>query len=471
MKILHISAECYPMAKVGGLGDVVGALPKYQSLQGLQSAVIVPMHRTAFLNSHQWNVVFKGEIKLGDTNVNYTIIKEADNSLGFELFCLDIFGLLDRDQVYGYSDDSFRFLAFQIATLQWLRSLSHPPDLLHLHDHHTGLIPFMIKYCFDFSNLIHLKTVFTIHNAAYQGWMDMALKNHLPHFDSWKTGLLLWNHQINSLACAVKCADSVTTVSPNYLKELTIESYGLESLFQQEFHKCTGILNGIDEKVWSPETDEMIAKKYDVSHVESGKTSNKNNLCNEFGLRADLPLIVFIGRLVYEKAADLLPAALQKAFTHFPNRFSCFVLGNGNPSIEQELIAIKTEFQDCYHAQITYDEQLSHRLYAGADFLLMPSRTEPCGLNQMYAMRYGTMPIVRNIGGLKDTVVDLNNENGFGICFDHLSEDEIVNAIARVLDVYKAKKQLMAVRKSMMNINHSWHKSANEYLDIYHSIL
>ena len=260
MKIIHLSAECYPMAKVGGLADVLGALPRYINTTGMSTAVVVPMHRTAFLKQHQWEVVHKGKINLGYNDFEFTVIKENKNSLGFELYCIDIFGLLDRERVYGYDDDAFRFIAFQVASLYWIKSFERLPDLLHLHDHHTGLIPFMIKYCYAFSRLQNTKTLFTIHNAAYQGVMNVEAINLLPAFDDWKTGLMLWNNKINSLACAIKCADRVTTVSPGYLSNLFHNSFGLEVLFQQEHQKCKGILNGIDEEVWNSAQDEMIAE-------------------------------------------------------------------------------------------------------------------------------------------------------------------------------------------------------------------
>ncbi len=471
MKILHIGAECYPMAKVGGLGDVVGALPKYQVSMGVPCAVLLPMHRTFFLQQHQWDVVHKGKICIGNADLDFTVIKKSGNSVGFDLYCLDIFGLLDREKVYGYDDDYFRFLAFQVAALHWIASLEQPPDLLHLHDHHTGLMPFMIKYCFAFSQLKNISTLFTIHNASYQGIMDEEFRNLLPAFDDWKTGMLLWNNQINSLACAIKCADSVTTVSPGYLSELYNNSFGLEQLFHQEHQKCKGILNGIDDEVWNPATDRMIAVKYEQEIVDWGKYANKMHVCNTFGFDAELPLIVFIGRLVWEKAADLLSSAIQDAFRLFPEKFNCIVLGNGDASIEQDLTLINRDYHGFYRSQIKYDEAFSHQLYASADFLLMPSRTEPCGLNQLYAMRYGTIPIVRSIGGLKDTVVDISAKNGFGICFEQLSIQEIANGVGRAIELYGNNKQVTQIRKHMMNINHSWQKSANEYIDIYRSLI
>jgi len=470
MEIIHVSAECYPYAKAGGLGDVVGALPKYQNLLGHQAKVIVPMYKTPFLFTHQWHTIYKGSFNFGNQNIEYTIILEQSNITGFELYAVDIYGLLDREKIYGYEDDQFRFLAFQIAVTNWISSWNHHPDVVHVHDFHAGLIPFFMKHSFAYRHLSGIKTVCTIHNAQYQGWMDWDMSIYFPEYDEWKRGLLEWNHRINPLAAAIKCSDSVTTVSPTYMQELTHNSNGLELLFEYEKGKCLGILNGIDIEVWNPQLDTMIDYHYDEYLANEGKHMNKKSLCHEFGLQEDLPLFVFIGRLVGEKAADLLPEVIQAAFHHFRNRFCFLVLGNGNPVVEQALSYIHHNHFGYYHSRITFNESLSHRMYAGADFLLMPSRIEPCGLNQLYAMRYGTMPLVRRTGGLQDTVVDIGDEGGFGICFNHASVLDILHAMSRAIDVYEAKAFMTSTRKKMMTINHGWHKSAGEYLELYQKI-
>lgn len=470
MEIIHVSAECYPYAKAGGLGDVVGALPKYQNQLEHQAKVIVPMYKTPFLFAHQWNTIHKGSFSFGENHIQYTIILEQSNTTGFELYAVDIFGLLDREKIYGYEDDHFRFLAFQIAVTDWISGWNHKPDVVHVHDFHAGLIPFFMKHCFAYRHLSGIKTVCTIHNAQYQGWMDWDMRRYFPVYDEWKAGLLEWNHRINPLAAAIKCSDRVTTVSPTYMQELAQQSNGLEMLFEYEKGKCSGILNGIDTEVWNPQLDPMIEHHYDEDAADQGKRLNKKSLCREFGLQEDLPLFVFIGRLVGEKAADLLPEVIQAAFYHYHNRFCFLVLGNGNPVVEQALSYIHHHHFGYYHSRITYNETLSHRMYAGADFLLMPSRIEPCGLNQLYALRYGTMPLVRRTGGLQDTVVDIGDDGGFGICFNLASVLDILHAMGRAIDVYEAKAFMTNTRKKMMTINHSWHKSAAEYLELYKKI-
>lgn len=470
MEILHVSAECYPMAKVGGLADVVGALPKYQNKLGHIAKVVMPMHRTSFLHSNEWEVVHKGDFFMGTTRLNFTIIKEKRNQLGFDLYCVDIYGWLDREKVYGYDDDGERYLAFQIAVSEWVVKWNHRPDVIHVHDYHAGLIPFLFRHCFAYRSLSNIKAILTIHNAQYQGWMDWKNSSLLPDWDGWKSGLLDWNGQINPLASAVRCADKVNTVSEGYMKELMTSANGLENLFEYEKGKCSGILNGIDYAVWNPETDTFITDHFSVADVDQGKLLNKKKLCEDFGLDVSLPLFVFIGRLVAEKAADLLPDAIDIAFEQCDEKFNFIVLGNGDPQVEYRLEQIHKAWFGYYHSQIQYNEKLSHQMYAGADFLLMPSRVEPCGLNQLYALRYGTLPIVRRTGGLADTVIDVGDENGYGICFNHANIEDIVSAIKRAIYLYKDNYTLSRLRSHMMKINNSWEKSAQVYIDLYNSI-
>ena len=471
MEILHVSAECYPMAKVGGLADVVGALPKYQVALGHIAKVVMPMHRTKFLYNNDWEVVHKGSFPMGSAFFDFTIIKEKNNKLGFDLYCVDINGLLDREKVYTYDDDTERFTAFQIAVTEWLSKWEHRPDVVHVHDHHTALIPFMLKHCSAYRHISSIRTVLTIHNAQYQGWMGWDKATYLPAWDTWKWGLLDWDNTVNPLACGVKCADRVNTVSPCYMEELMYAANGLEQLFNYERGKCSGILNGIDYAVWDPAKDTYILDNFSVKDFKHGKALNKKKLCDDFGFEIKHPLFVFIGRLVGEKAADLLPEAISKAFENSRTKFNFLILGSGEPSVEKALQDIHQYWFGYYHSQFEYNEKLSHQMYAGADFLLMPSRVEPCGLNQMYAMRYGTVPVVRRTGGLKDTVIDFGEEEGYGICFNYATVDDIVYSIGRSLDLYADKVKMDEVRQRMMEINNSWENSAGRYIDLYNSIL
>jgi starch synthase len=470
MEIVHVSAECYPVAKAGGLADVVGALPKYQQRSGHYAKVVMPMHRTKFLYDNEWVVDHKGSFGMGPHHFEYTIIKEKYNKLGFDLYCVDIYGLLDRERIYGYDDDTERFTAFQIAVVDWLSNWEHQPDVVHVHDHHAALIPFMLQNCFAYRQLAAIPTVLTIHNGQYQGWMSWDKSNYLPAWDSWQWGKLDWNKMINPLACGIKCAHRVTTVSPSYMEELLHNANGLEKLFEYEKGKCIGILNGIDTEVWDPRTDTYILDNFSLTDFEGGKHLNKKKLCKDFELDIAMPLVVYIGRLVEEKAADLLPQAINDSIYQLNNKMNFLILGSGDPAVEAQLEAMKTNFVGYYNSLIGYNEKLAHQMYAGADFILMPSRVEPCGLNQMYAMRYGTVPVVRSIGGLKDTVTDIGDPNGFGIRFNNATVWDIVYSIHRAVELYNDTKKLKEIRERMMQIDNSWEVSAEKYINLYASL-
>ena len=243
---------------------------------------------------------------------------------------------------------------------------------------------------------------------------------------------------------------------------------GLESLFEYEKGKCSGIINGIDYEVWNPETDPLISDNFNIKNIEA-KQKNKLKLCIDFGFDVELPLIIFIGRLVGEKAADLLAEAISRAFEETDKKFNFLMLGSGEVFIEQQLKNINERWFGYYHSRFEYNERLSHQMYAGADFLLMPSRVEPCGLNQLYSLRYGTIPIVRRTGGLNDTVLDVG-DNGYGICFNNATIDDIVYSVHRAIHLYQNKSLIDDLRKKMMTINNSWEKSAQDYIELYQSI-
>lgn len=465
MNVVHITAECYPVAKVGGLADVVGALPKYLNEIGAESSVIMPFYDNAFTQSNSFEVDFNSEVTL-DATYEFRVLSLANNTLGFDIFFVDVPELLFTNYVYS-EDDTERFLAFQVAALQWILQLKKGFDVVHCHDHHTGLIPFMMSHSEAFAPLKMTPSILTIHNAQYQGWFSHDRRNLIPKFNPEHVGLLDWNGVINPLATAIKCAWRVTTVSESYMEELQQQANGLESLLAHEKDKCSGILNGIDAEVWDPATDTSLVKNFTNSSVLSGKKKNKAWLCEKFGLDATRPLFAFIGRLVGEKGADLLPAIFKEALE--ANNISVLLLGSGSPEVESELNALSTKYTGSYASFIGYDEKLSHLIYAGADFLLMPSRVEPCGLNQMYSLRYGTIPIVNNIGGLKDTVTDIGS-NGFGIRHNGVTVAEVTRAIDRAVKLFADQEKFKKIRKHIMKIDHSWSASAKKYLQLYESL-
>ncbi|RYF92674.1 MAG: glycogen synthase, partial [Chitinophagaceae bacterium] len=359
---------------------------------------------------------------------------------------------------------------FQISVLDWVNAWQHVPDIIHCHDHHTALIPFMMKNCYRYSNIRTVSSILTIHNAEYQGWMGWDRSNYLPEYNMWNWGLLDWKNTINPLASGIKCADKVTTVSPSYLEELRYMSNGLEDLFEYERGKCSGILNGIDADVWDPSTDTYISHQYALKQVEAGKAKNKMQLCEQFNLDFEKPLIVFIGRLVGEKGADLLPQVINDTFYFIGRKMNFLILGSGEPYVQRGLEDLLPISQYDYNVFIGYNETLSHVMYAGADFLLMPSRVEPCGLNQMYAMRYGTIPMVRRTGGLRDTVKDFGEPGGYGICYDYASVGDISHAVFRAVELYRDRKKISNIRGQIMQLDFSWESSVEQYIRLYESL-
>ena len=470
MTIFHISAECFPVAKVGGLADVVGALPKYLNESGQIAKVVIPGYDTKFTNENEFETVFESSFKMGWFQFSYSILKEKTNKLGFELYLVSIPQLFDRPNIYSYDDDTERFVAFQIAFLNWLTATNQLPDVLHCHDHHTGLIPFMVQNCYQYEQLKSVPTVLTIHNGQYQGWFSFDKMHYIPEFHSSKINFLEWNGIINPLASAIKCAWKITTVSPSYLDEISLSANGLETLLRYERPKSIGILNGIDTQVWNPETDEMLVYNYQLSNFEKGKLENKKMLCEQFNLDSSKPLFTFIGRLVHEKGADLLPELCDIILYRNPNQVNVLILGSGDKNVENQFENLKSKYIGNYNCYIGYNEKLAHNIYAGADFLLMPSRVEPCGLNQMYALRYGTIPIVRRTGGLKDTVVDIG-DGGFGICHDNVTLYDINHSVTRAIDLFLDKEKIKNTIKTAMQIDHSWTVVAQEYNAVYKSLM
>lgn len=477
MQILHISSECYPAAKAGGLGDVVGALPKYLNKAGMQTAVVIPKYHTKWLMKQEYREVHRDSIRLHDTRVDFAVQAVENVDLGYDLYVVDIPGKFDRSGVYldengrAYSDELERYICFQQAVLTWVRNFEVKPRILHCHDHHTGLIPFMVKHSPDFNMLANVPTVFTIHNGAYHGAFSWNNAHLLPYFDAEAKGLLEWGGIINPLAAGIKSSWAFTTVSPGYLNELRGDSNGLEDLINSEIGKSQGILNGIDNNVWDPKTDKYL-QFHQKRSMEKFKEENRKEVLKHFRLSPELPIVTFIGRLAREKGADLLPNLIKTAI-HSGIQANFMVLGTGDPGIHQVFHHMKHEYRGRFDAALEYNEGLARLLYAGSDFLLMPSRVEPCGLNQMYACRYGTIPIVRSIGGLRDSIPDIGEAHGQGrgIRFDQFSIEDAMLAVYRATEVYKDKATLKAIRKRITAVDFSWENSAGTYMQIYNRLM
>ncbi|KGE16159.1 glycogen synthase [Sphingobacterium deserti] len=467
MHVIHLSVECFPLAKVGGLADVVGALPRYQRKSGVDAWVVSPFYDKPFTKDRKFQLIHAGTFVQGGETLAYEVLKEKKDPLGFPLYLIRIPGKLDREEVYCYPDEAEQWIAFQHAFLRWVTDAGIIPDVVNCHDHHVGLIPFLMKHAVDFNQLADVKTLFTIHNGQYQGWMTWDKGALLPAFDTWKWGLLDWDGLINPFAAAVKCCDAFSTVSEGYLQELFVQANGLEGLFQTEAYKGVGIVNGIDDEYWNPELDNQISKTYKKSSVKSGKKSNKKAFCDAVGLNSNLPLLAFIGRFAQEKGADLLPAIISNIFSRLEDKICIFILGSGDEAVETTLKELQDQYPRRLATFIGYNEQLAHQVYASADLLLMPSRVEPCGLNQLYALKYGTIPIVHAVGGLKDTVIDLEEQGGYGFLFAAAEPEAAVESVARAVNTLTDASMLQKVRQKAMSLDFSWDKSANKYIQLY----
>ena len=470
MHVLHVSAECYPAAKTGGLGDVVGALPKYLNQAGMQASVIIPKYALPWFARHQFQEIFFGQVRMYNWSVPYQIQQLTDEDLGFTLYVVNIPGKFDRAGIYsdqyGYFGDSFeRWICFQQAVLQWIIVTQQPITHIHCHDHHAGLIPFMMRYCPIYADLAEMPSFLTIHNGGYQGRYGWSNNHLLPFYERPAAGMLDWDNSINMLGSAIKCCWAYNTVSPTYLEEMNESSGGLEGLLRLERMKASGIVNGIDNDVWDPRTDPMIAVHLEDDFL-AYKRGNKAIICERFGLDPGLPILTFIGRMVHQKGVDVLADAIW-SMVQQTTQIQFIILGSGEAQYEDPYKSLAHHYGNQVKTIIQYNEALSHQLYAGSDFLLMPSREEPCGLNQLYAMRYGTLPMVRRTGGLQDTVIDIDDWQGTGICFSQLSVQDLTAAFFRSIRLYQHKSRMYGIMQEAMTKDHSWERVALDYIGWY----
>lgn len=479
MNVLHVCSECYPAAKAGGMGDVVGALPDYLPEHGVTATVVIPKYKNKWFANQRFNTVYRGSFSLGDSQQPFVIEKLITEDIAFPFYCIDIPGLFDRESIYlgddghGYKDEPKRNIAFQTAVMEWLRVRYERFDVIHVHDHMTGLIPFFMKFCSRYKKLKSTPSILSIHNGAYRGeFMWDEVKHFLPVFSDSDAGVLDWDGKINSLATAMKCAWSINTVSPSYMDELMRDSDTLTPLYESEANKCSGILNGIDAKIWNPSTDPYLKEHLQNSSQtewKKFKKANKTYLEQKFQLKVRRPLIGFIGRFAYQKGTDLLMDSIQEGLNK-KLKFNAVILGSGDKDIEDKAVKLTKKQSGSLGVEVAYNEKLARHIYAGCDFLLMPSRFEPCGLNQMYAMRYGTIPIVSHVGGLKDTVIDIADQ-GQGVVIDTLNKKGLITAITRAIELYQDKDKFAKLIKQSSKLDYSWSNSAKDYATLYTSHL
>ena len=475
MKILHATSELYPLIKTGGLADVLGALPFAQQKRGDDVRVVLPYYRKV-----REALPETIEIASRDTFGGYVTVRFTDFN-GIGLYLVDAPHFFDREgnpyhdaHYTDYSDNVIRFGVLSWAAAALACGLDEnwgKPEILHAHDWQTGLAPAYLKHWQS-----PVRSVFTIHNIAYQG---MFQAKHLAELDlsasMYQVEGLEFNGQLSFLKAGLFYADHITTVSPTYAAEITQEpaACGLHGLLQTRHSegRLSGILNGVDDAVWNPQHDKHLVKPYHLRAMQ-GKKVNKTAIQEQFGLPVDTDtlLLTMISRLTSQKGADLLLDALNRKLAEgAPLQF--ILLGSGVPGIEQAFKALAAAYPNQVAVHIGYDEELSHRLIAAADIILVPSRFEPCGLTQLYGLKYGTLPLVRKTGGLADTVVNsdnasIKNKTATGFVFEQVSSEALSNALNQAANLW-GSRTWSSIRKQAMQQDFGWHIAAENYNKCY----
>lgn len=478
MKIAMIASEVTPFAKTGGLADVLGTLSVVLERLGHEICVIAPAYRCALQGGFALRETsMQVPVPIADRQQEATVL-EASIHKGVTVYLIRADQYFDREFLYGtpagdYPDNSERFIFFSRAALELLRQ--QPVDILHCHDWQTALaIVFLKTQTARYAETAAAKTVFTIHNLGFQGifpprdWHLLNLDGGLftPQF-------LEFYGNINFLKGALVFADKITTVSPSYATEIMTaeQGFGLEGVLQQRAAALVGILNGVDYHQWNPWTDRYLTHHYGENSLTL-KGSCKKELRRTLGLpdKNDTPLIAMISRLTPQKGFNLV----ESIFAALMQRnVQIALLGSGAPRYEEFFRAAMTRYPDRVAVRIGFDEPLAHQIEAGADIFLMPSLYEPCGLNQMFSLKYGTIPIVRAVGGLKDTVQPCDGaaETGTGFIFEPYDPQALLDAIDQSLTVFHNKKAWTALRRRAMAMDFSWDRSAKQYADLYRQLV
>jgi starch synthase len=478
MRIAMIASEIGPFAKTGGLADVVNALSTTLEQNGLELCLIMPAYRSVleggFALQETGNRL---GVRVSDQTVEATVLQtRLGNHIAVYLIRADRY--FDRESLYStavedYPDNAERFAFFSRAALEVLRGQA--ADIVHCHDWQCALIIFFLKaQAHLYPELRSAKTVCTIHNLGFQGLFpetDWHLLNLERHWFSPQH--LEFYGRINYLKGAIVFADKITTVSPAYAQEIMTseQGFGLEGVLRQRAQDIVGILNGVDYNLWNPETDPFLPAHYNVRDL-TGKRACKAHLQQRFGLpdRPDVPLIGIVSRLTPQKGFDLV----EKAFAPFlENDIQLVAIGSGERGYEAFLTGLAIRYPEKASAHIGFDEVIAHQIEAGSDLFLMPSLYEPCGLNQMYSLKYGTIPIVRAVGGLKDTVEDYDPfmDTGTGFVFGPYTPAAFERAIHRALQAYSDKPRFNALRQRAMRKDFSWERSAQAYASLYRALM
>lgn len=480
LKIALISPEFYPLAKTGGLADVAGALSKALSRLGHQVAVFLPNYRGIQTKYNPQQVSVKPvQISIGDKQVEAKL-KELSLPGNQSKICLvDSPLYFDRQELYrdprtgvDYEDNDERFILFPRATLEFLKALDFKPDVIHCNEWQTALACAYLKTIYQTDPFFaNTGTLFSIHNLAYQGVFppESFLKIGLPPELYYPLSPFEFFGKVNFLKTGIHYSDLINTVSQTYSKEIQTAEYGcgLEGALKARSSDLYGIVNGVDYTEWSPETDRLIPAQYDPANL-TPKLTNKRVLFKECGFslkRLKWPALGMISRLADQKGFDLLA---EIAGDLLKKELVLVILGTGDLAYEKLLKELEAKYPDRLKAFITFDERLAHLIEAGCDLFLMPSRYEPCGLNQLYSLRYGTVPVVRATGGLADTINDFGVDGkGTGFSFKDYKSGEFLKAIESALTVYRDKAQWEILQKNGMSQDFSWERSAEKYVELY----
>lgn len=475
MKVLFAVSECIPFVKSGGLADVAGALPKALARLGNEVAVMLPkysqiperwkkrMEKTAECTvAVGWRQQYCGIEHMAEGDVNYYFI---DNEYYF-----------NRDSLYGHYDDGERFAFFSRAVLEAAEAVNIQADIVHTHDWHTAMVNYLLKEEYRKHPFYEqMRSILTIHNLQFQGIFPPDVTHDLLglEMDHFHYERLEYNGFVNFMKAGIIAADHVTTVSPTYRNEILTPYYGeqLEQVLRYRENDVTGILNGIDDTFYQPKSDPYIETHYDSEHLAC-KEENKTKLQRRMGLpeRSDIPLISMVTRLTKQKGLDLVRRIMHELLEE--QDIQLVVLGTGEREFEDYFRYAEFAFHEKCRAYIGFDEPLAHQIYAGSDMFLMPSKFEPCGLGQLIALQYGSIPIVRETGGLYDTVRAYQEEEGTGngFTFSAFNAHDLKFTIERALSFYRQKDVWKSIMKTAMNADYSWEQSAKEYQRIFEHV-
>jgi len=485
LKIAFITPEAVPYAKTGGLADVSGVLPRLFAQSGHRVKLFLPFHR-CIRNTYPQaeRLDMRLEAVVGSKRYDGSLYYLHDKTSGLDVYFIDNGSFFDRDELYrdphtglDYDDNADRFIFFSRAVLDSFRVMNWGPDVVHVNDWQTALVASYLKTTARQEPLFHkTRTLLTIHNMAYQGQFpsEVGLKLGVDPSLLKAPGAFEYWGKVNFLKSAIQLSDKISTVSPTYAREIQASNdfgMGLEGVLKDRAADLVGIINGVDYAVWSPQKDREIPYKYIPANL-SGKKRNKLELLHRAGLplRTEQPLFGLIGRLDNQKGLDLISDIIDDMLGL---DLQMVVLGTGAEEYHQLFERIEQGYPDKFKAFLTFDNELAHLIEAGADVFLMPSRFEPCGLNQMYSLKYGTVPIVRKTGGLADTVIDFDEKTGqgTGFVFSEYDSGHLLNAIKRAVRLYGRRRTWYRLVKQGMQQDYSWDSSARQYLELYHEMI